>query len=164
MKTLLILRHAKSSWKEAHFSDHDRPLNKRGQSDALKMGRLLREKELTPKLIICSTAKRARETVELVREACGYEDEIRFSEELYLAEPEAYIQALNELDDTYDRVMVVGHNPDLEELLELLTGEEHILPTAALVQVVLPIQTWRELDESVDSELIKLWVPRQLSE
>ncbi|MCJ7765816.1 MAG: histidine phosphatase family protein, partial [Thiovulaceae bacterium] len=85
MKTLLILRHAKSSWKEEHLSDHDRPLNKRGRHDAPKMGQLIRKKGLAPQLIICSSAKRARETVERLTEACGYKYELRFSEELYAA-------------------------------------------------------------------------------
>ncbi len=163
MKTLLILRHAKSSWKEARLTDHDRPLNKRGHRDAPKMGRLLRDKELVPQLIISSTAKRTRKTVKLVSKACGYKGERLFREELYAAEPEAYIEAVKELDDKYQRVMVVGHNPGLEELLERLTAEEHTLPTAALAEVSLPIQTWRELDDSIKGELIKLWVPRQLS-
>lgn len=164
VKTLLILRHAKSSWKEHGLSDHDRPLNKRGRYDAQKMGRLIRNKKLKPKLIICSSAKRARETVELITQACGYRQEIRFSEALYAAGPEGYVKLLRELDDAYDRVMVVGHNPGLEELLECLTGEEHILPTAALAQVELPIKRWRELGKSMKGELIDLWRPRQLTE
>ncbi len=164
MKSLLILRHAKSSWKEVGLSDHDRPLNKRGRNDAPKTGRLIRKKKLKPQLIICSGAKRARETVELVTEACGYKHEIRFSEALYAAGPEAYIKILKELDDVYDRVLVVGHNPGLEELLERLTSEEHILPTAALAQVELPIKRWRELGNSVNGELIRIWTPRQLLE
>ncbi len=164
MKTLLILRHAKSSWKEEHLSDHDRPLNKRGRHDAPRMGKLIREKGLQPQLIICSGAKRARETVELLTEACGYKGELRLSEKLYAAAPEAYISVLKALDDSYEQVMVVGHNPGLEELLGELTGEEQTLPTAALAQVALPIQTWSELDDSIDGRLTDLWVPRQLPE
>jgi phosphohistidine phosphatase len=164
MKTLLILRHAKSSWKEEHLSDHDRPLNKRGRHDAPRMGKLIRKKGLQPQLIICSGAKRARETVELVTAACGYKGELRFSEELYAAAPEAYIRLLKAVDDRYDRVMVVGHNPGLEELLEGFTKEEQTLPTAALAQVTLPIKRWRELKGSTGGKLTDLWVPRELSE
>ncbi|WP_345974494.1 histidine phosphatase family protein [Sulfurimonas sp. HSL3-7] len=164
MKNLLIMRHAKSSWKELGLPDHERPLNKRGQHDAPKMGRLIRKKKLKPQLIICSSAKRARETLERVTEAFGYSQEIRFSEALYGAGPEAYIKLLKELDEAYDRVMVVGHNPGLEALLERLTGEEQILPTAALARVELPIKGWRKLGDSVDGELIDLWTPRQFSE
>jgi phosphohistidine phosphatase len=164
MKTLLILRHAKSSWREEHLSDHDRPLNKRGRRDAPGMGKLIGEKGLQPQLIICSGAKRARETVELVTTACGYKGELRFSEALYAAPAEAYISVLRELDEKYERVMVVGHNPGLEELLEGFTKEEQTLPTAALAQVALPIETWQELKGSSEGRLTDLWVPRQLSE
>ncbi|MBU1642234.1 histidine phosphatase family protein [bacterium] len=164
MKTLMILRHAKSSWKEEHLSDHDRPLNKRGRRDAPKMGELIGKKGLQPQLIICSGAKRARETVELVTSAFGYKGELRFSEELYAAASAAYISVLKELDDRYERVMVVGHNPGLEEMLEGFTKEEQTLPTAALAQVALPIQKWQELKGSTDGRLTDLWVPRQLSE
>jgi phosphohistidine phosphatase len=164
VKTLLILRHAKSSWKEPGLSDHDRPLNKRGRNDVPKMGRLIRRKKLKPQLILCSGAKRARETVELITQVCGYRHEIRFSEALYAAGPEAYIKLLYALDDAYDCVMVAGHNPGLEELLERLTGEEHRLPTAALAQVELPIEKWRELGDSVNGGLTDLWSPRQFPE
>jgi len=164
MKTLLILRHAKSSWKEEDLSDHERPLNKRGRHDAPKVGRLLKEKKLTPQLIISSDAKRARETVERMTEACGYKTEIRFSTALYAAGPDAYIKLLKERDDAYAVVMVVGHNPGLEELLERLTGEEQILPTASLAKIGLPIASWYELDKSVNGQLAGLWLPRQFSE
>jgi len=164
MKTLLILRHAKSSWKEEHLSDHDRPLNKRGRHDAPMMGKLIGKKGLQPQLIICSGAKRARETVKLVTEACGYKGELRFSEALYAAAAEAYISVLKALDDSYERVMVVGHNPGLEELLEGFTKEAQRLPTAALAQLTLPVKRWHELEGSTDGRLTGLWVPRQLSE
>ena len=90
MKTLLILRHAKSDWETPDVADHDRPLNGRGKRDAPRMGRLLRDENLVPDLIISSTAKRARKTAKLVAEASGYEGEIRLAETLYLAGPEAY--------------------------------------------------------------------------
>jgi len=164
MKTLLILRHAKSSWKDLDLADHDRPLSTRGKRDAPRMGHLLLEKELLPQLIISSTAKRARKTVKLVSEACGYKGDRLFIEALYAAGPEAYIGALRELGGGYERVMVVGHNPGLEELLDRLTGAGHTLPTAALAEVSLPIGSWDELGVSTEGELIGLWAPRELSE
>ena len=164
MKTLLILRHAKSSWKAAHLSDHERPLNKRGKHDAPRMGQLLLANDLLPQLIICSSAKRARETFRLLSKACDYQGEIHFSDTLYLAEPEAYIEALSKFGDGYERVMVIGHNPGLEELLEDLSTQQHRFPTAALAQISLPIKRWRELNASIKGNLIKLWLPRRLAE
>lgn len=165
MKTLLILRHAKSSWKNDNLVDHDRPLNNRGERDAHRMGRLLREKMLVPDLIISSSAKRARMTVEAVVTGSGYTVDIRISPELYAAGPEAYLEVLQGVEDERLCVMIVGHNPDLEELLEILSGEDEILPTAALAQVQLEIAHWQDLSFEADSpqgKLMALWRPREL--
>jgi phosphohistidine phosphatase len=162
MKTLLILRHAKSSWKDVRLGDHERPLNQRGQRDAPRMGRLLREEDLVPGLILSSSAERARQTAEAVAEESGYPGELQLSRELYAAGPEAYLEALQALAGEPESVLVVGHNPGLEELVEMLTGEAVRLPTAALAQVALPIQRWQELSEEVQGELANLWAPREL--
>lgn len=163
MKTLLILRHAKSSWKHAELPDFDRPLNKRGKRDAPRMGELLRQADLLPELILSSSAQRARQTSQAVVDASGYPGEVRWLDSLYAAPPESYLEALRGLDDGLQSVMVVGHNPGLEELLEELTGAAESLPTAALAQVLLPIQRWSELDDEVSGELVQIWLPRQLS-
>ncbi len=162
MRTLLLLRHAKSSWKDVTLSDHDRPLNGRGKRDAPKMGRLLRTEQLVPDLVICSTAKRARATTKLVVETSGYGEEVIFTPDLYHATSFTYLEVLRQVPDQYRRVLVVGHNPNLEYLLEELTGDWEHLPTAALVQVTLPIEHWRELDAGITGTLVNLWVPRAL--
>lgn len=162
MKTLLILRHAKSSWKKAELADHDRPLAKRGKRDAPRMGQLLRDEDLLPDLVISSSAKRARTTAEIVVEESGFEGDLRLDRDLYSFDAEAYLEALTEVDDIYERAMVVGHNPGLEELLEILTGEYQRLPTAALAQVELPIPSWADLDEETQGELVNLWRPKEL--
>ena len=162
MRTLLILRHAKSSWKDDSLPDHDRPLNKRGLKDAPRMGQLLRREDLLPDLILCSSAKRARVTAELVAEESGYEGELRLKDDLYAFDAEAYLEALTELSDGYDRVMVVGHNPAMEELLEALTGGFERLPTAALAMVELPIDRWSELEDEPEGKLTHLWRPKEL--
>lgn len=167
MKTLLILRHAKSSWKDDELPDHDRPLNKRGKQDAPRMGKLLRDEDLIPDLILSSDAERARATAELVVEECHYEGEITYLRDLYAAEAEAYLEALAQLGGESPRVMVVGHNPGLEELVQDLTGEYQPLPTAALAQVALPLDHWSELDPNAQVEiapgkLVNLWRPKDL--
>ncbi len=164
MKTLLILRHAKSSWSKPQLADHDRPLNKRGKRDAPRIGSLLRQEELVPDLIICSSAVRARNTAELVSEACGYEGELQLERELYAADPEAYLDKLQLLPEANNCVMVVGHNPGLEELLEHFTGEWQRLPTAALAQLKLRLDVWEKLDEDTRGKLVNLWLPRQLKD
>jgi phosphohistidine phosphatase len=162
MKTLLILRHAKSSWNNAQLTDYERPLNGRGKQDAPRMGKLLREQDLVPDLIITSSAERALATAEAAALASGYEQEIQATRSFYHADPEAYLDALRRLDDSLERVMVVGHNPGMEELAEELTGSWEQMPTAALAQVSLPINHWRELEDGTTGELVNLWRPKEL--
>lgn len=164
MKTLLILRHAKSSWKRPDLDDHDRPLNARGRRDAPRMGALLRRRGLTPDLVVSSTAVRARTTAEQVAEESGYGGQVTLDRRLYLAAPEALVDVVGSLGGGAARVLVVGHNPGLEDLLARLTGAAEALPTAALAQVALPIAAWRELRASTRGRLVALWRPKELDE
>ena len=162
MKTLLILRHAKSSWDQPNLADHDRPLTKRGKRDSFRMGDLAKEEGISPDLIISSTAKRARSTVKRFAEANDFNCEIKFTRDLYLAGTQDYIDLLRGLDSDIESVMVVGHNPGLEELLDELTGESLWLPTTALARVALPIQKWNELTDETEGKLVHFWKPRDL--
>ena len=108
-KELLIMRHAKSSWGNETLSDHDRPLNKRGLRDAPRMAQLLVEWELVPEIMLCSTAKRARMTAQLLVEIFGNESvQLDTFDQLYLAQPEAYLELLQQLPDSCGRVMVLS--------------------------------------------------------
>src|SRR5919198_2099009 len=119
-KILLILRHAKSSWKEPDLQDHDRPLNKRGKRDAPRIGKLLMELDLVPDLIISSTAKRAKDTAKAVGEASKYNGRIELNPSLYGTDFDSYLRALRLVPDDFNKVLIVGHNPALEELVSLL--------------------------------------------
>ena len=162
MKTLLILRHAKSSWSDERVTDHDRPLNPRGKRDAPRMGEFLRTLDLRPDLIISSTAKRARKTASKVAKKCEYPGVIELHGSLYLAPPEEYLSVLNQVDDALQCVLVVGHNPGLELLLALLTRCSTELPTAALAQIEIDIPRWADLDASARGRLIAIWLPKEL--
>jgi phosphohistidine phosphatase len=164
MKTLLLMRHAKSSWKIKNIADHERPINKRGRRDAPRMGQLLADRELVPQLILSSSALRARQTAELVAETAGYDADILYRDDLYMAEAEGYISALHELPDTLERVMLIGHNPGLETLLQLLSNRIESLPTAVLAHIVLPIDHWGLLNNDVEGDLIEIWRPKELQE
>jgi phosphohistidine phosphatase len=161
MKTLLLLRHAKSSWKQPEMNDHDRPLNKRGKQEAPKVGKYLKDNDLVPDLILSSTARRAYDTAKAVAEECGFEGQIDLYKDLYLSDTTCYLDILHCLPDEPKRVLVVGHNPDLEELLTLLTNVTEHMTTAALAQVDLPISSWQELSEATDGRLQNLWSPRE---
>lgn len=162
MKTLLIMRHAKSSNKDEDITDHERPLNKRGKLAAPRMGRLLKEEGLIPDHILSSSAKRARSTAEAVADQSGYEGEVQVSTDLYATGPGAFIRVLQFLPDNHCRVLAVGHNPGLEELLELLTKQVKTIPTGGIVQIELPIQSWKELSETTQGTMIYFWKPREL--
>ena len=162
MKTLLILRHAKSDWGNSQLSDHDRPLNSRGKYDAPRMGAWLKLKEIVPELIISSTAERALTTAELVALACDFEGELRTERKFYLAGPPAYVEILNGLPDSYESVMVVGHNPGMEELVSLLTDKDRTMTTANVAVVELPIDAWNELTIFTEGRLKHHWQPNDL--
>ena len=164
MKTLLLLRHAKSSWKDESMEDRDRPLNDRGKQEAAQMGQLLLQEQLLPDIILSSDAKRARRTVERVCDAAGYRGETILTSELYLASPAAYLQGLARLPDDVSRVLVVGHNPGMEQLLKMLIERHAPLVTAALAHVRLGgLERWSEIDSSTRGELVKLWQPTELA-
>src|SRR3954467_7006421 len=123
MKTLLLMRHAKSSWKDDSLDDHDRPLNKRGKRDAPRMGELLREQKLVPDYIVSSSARRARKTADAVALAAEFRGETRITGELYMVQPGKMLEVLSQTPEAYNSVLLIAHNPGAEELLEQLTGE-----------------------------------------
>jgi phosphohistidine phosphatase len=163
MKTLLVLRHAKSSWDHAQLTDFERPLNSRGKRDAPRMGKLLHDENLVPDLIISSSAIRALTTAEAVASSCEYDNEIQYTRRLYHSDPDDFIEQLQAVDDKFERVLLVGHNPGMEELVEVLTGLWERMPTAALAHLALPIDSWAQLDEDIEAELVTLWRPKELS-
>jgi len=128
------------------------------------MGEILRDKHLVPDLILCSTAARAVATAQAAIEASGYEGDVGLSRELYLAAPPTYVAVLQRQPDDAARVLVIGHNPGLEELLELLTGRAEPLPTAALAALELPIEHWNELVPTTQGRLTQLWRPKELED
>ena len=162
MKTLLLLRHAKSSWKDSDLDDHDRPLNKRGRRDAPRMGRLLVEWNLLPDYILSSTAKRARKTAESIIEEVNFRGETRFSIDLYHADRAHIVQLVRQIPDHYSRVLWIGHNPGLEEFLELATGVATPLTTAALAEIEFNMTSWQQLSAGVTGRLVRTCQPREL--
>ena len=164
MKTLLLLRHAKSSWNDPDLTDHDRPLNDRGKRKAPLVGMRLRELHLSPDAVLSSTAKRARKTAKKVLAAAGYPVDIQLMRELYLADVGVWIRVLSQLDQTITCVLAVGHNPGIEDLVQVLSGGRTSMPTAALAHFELPIDDWSELTVGTRGTLAQFWVPNQPEE
>lgn len=162
MKTLLFLRHAKSSWKDGSLDDHERPLNKRGRKAAAKMGRLIQDHDLLPNLILCSSAIRARETCELAIEGWNRPAEIQYLDELYLCPADRFVPALRRIPADVERVLLIGHNPGMLEFLESATGAIERFPTAALAWLTAEIDAWSDMDLKQPLHLKNLWRPRDV--
>lgn len=142
MKTLLLLRHGKSSWDDPRLEDFDRPLNERGVDDAKLMGKYARRNKVQPHLILSSPATRAKSTIELFVPAAGLENTLVYDERIYEASARRLLQVISGLDDSHQIVLLVGHNPGFEDLCERLTGEARKVPTASLTCIGLDIDKW----------------------
>ena len=158
MRLVYLLRHAKSSW-ESGLPDQERPLAKRGRRAAKAIGRHVREAGVEPELVLCSTARRARETLERVEPALGSPD-VRIEPRLYEAGSDELLDCLRAVADHVGSVMLIGHNPGLQQLaLDLARPTADVselaakYPTAALVTLALPARSWR-LIEPATAELV----------
>ena len=161
-KTLIIMRHAKSSWDSLGLADYDRPLNKRGLRDASRMAQWLSESELIPAQVIASAACRPNQTASIVTNELALETEIFETRDLYLSDYEAYLEQVSYLPNDVETVLVIGHNPTMESLVYLLSGESVSMPTAAIAVIQLPIDTWSDQVTSASANLVKHVFPKRL--
>ncbi len=166
-RRLYLLRHAKSSWKDERLADHDRPLAGRGRRAAKAIGRHLREQGVDPELVLCSSARRARETLEGVEASLG-RGAIRIEPGLYGASPAELLALINGIVASIRSVMVIGHNPSLEQLALLLARRgstvqelEAKFPTGALSTLAFRGSGWAALDHGT-ADLIGFIRPRDL--
>jgi phosphohistidine phosphatase len=168
MRQLLLLRHAKSSWEDANLTDHDRPLDSEGQSAARAMRSAITRLGLMPRLVLVSSARRTRETLELLEPLAGAPRILR-SPDLYLASARQLLDELTEVSDEVTSILVVGHNPGLHDLAMLLVGAHAMslglngtrtlargFPTAALAEFTVA-GDWRSLPNG--ARLIRFLIP-----
>lgn len=162
MKTLYLLRHAKSSWQTEGMADIERPLNGRGRETAETMGGFLKKENVTLDLVLSSPAIRARQTTDLLMTAANLSTELRFDERIYEASAQRLLEVVQQIEEGRQNVLLVGHNPGLENFLELLTGSVETMPTATLSKVILSTSNWPAV--SSDTGALK-WIvrPKELS-
>ena len=164
MRTLYLLRHAKSSWDDPALPDHERPLAPRGRRDAKRIAKHLRRLEITPELVLCSSAVRTQQTLDLLRPRLA-EVSVRVEEQLYGASSDTLLARIRSVPDQVGSVLLIGHNPALQDLALMLcsSGElerlEAKFPTAALATLALP--RWSSLSPGA-ADLVAYLVPRQL--
>lgn len=144
MKTLYLIRHAKSSWADVSLSDFDRPLNERGEKDAPRMAKRLREREVTPHLMVSSPAKRAVKTCKAFCKVLGYpKEKIKEVKALYHASDEGILEVLRQINNKHEVVFLFGHNPGLTEFANRLFNEGILnVPTTGIVAGKLKADTW----------------------
>jgi len=165
MKTLLLMRHAKSSWKDHDMEDIDRPLNKRGRHDAPEMGALLKAQKLIPQLVLASNAKRSTKTASLVADELKLDDgQILIRETLYLAEIEQLLKEINLIPNEVETALVIAHNPGLEALAQLLTEKVISMPTSCVAHLQLPVNNWSEVSQDTEADLVELYRPTKLKD
>jgi phosphohistidine phosphatase len=168
MLTVYLLRHGKSSWSDPALADHERPLAPRGRRDAKRIAKYLLRLGVEPELVLCSSAARARETLELVRPAFSATSKVRLEPELYGASCDKLLERLRAVTEAVASLIVIGHNPGLQDLALALASAspererlEAKFPTAALATLTVPETSWRELSEA-DAVVTAYVVPKQL--
>lgn len=169
MKTLYLLRHAKSSWKDPRRDDFDRPLSKRGRAAAQDIGKFLAEHAIAPAHILCSPARRTRETLERAQKKWHRTTSIDYERSLYLADQASLAEHLRRLSDVLPSVMLIGHNPGLQNLALMIVGDDDPLrpqvnekfPTGALLVLSLSIERWRDVAPA-SGRIERLVLPRDL--
>ena len=155
MKTLFLIRHAKSSWDDTALPDKERPLNDRGRRDAPKMGERLAKRDVKPDLILSSPAVRALSTAEIIAEKLDYRrKDIVVTERLYAAEVDELLDVIQQLRDEVERVMLFGHNPELTELAHRLSAEITHMPTCAVAEFTFDAKSWSKIDTIKPSEVM----------
>jgi phosphohistidine phosphatase len=159
MKTLLLLRHGKSSWDDPELEDYDRPLANRGQRGSKLIGRWLQKSGLKPNVVLCSTAVRARETWAIVSEQLSKAPPVDWLGELYHCPVEGFVNVLRQLPASVSTVLIVGHNPGMEDLLARLCGERKKFPTATLARLECEIDEWGDFDSDIPCTLKALVRP-----
>jgi len=168
LRTLYLLRHAKSSWAEPALADQSRPLAPRGRRDAKRIARHLVQLEIQPELVLCSSAVRTRETLERIRIARGGGSTVRLEDELYGASAEQLLARIRLVPEAIASVMLIGHNPGLRDLALFLVEDgvdlarlEEKFPTAALATLTIPGGAWSRVEPG-DAVLTAYIVPKQL--
>jgi phosphohistidine phosphatase len=159
LKTLTILRHAKSSWSDTSLSDAKRPLNRRGKHDAPMMGERMRAHGIRPSLIVSSPATRAWSTAKIIAEAINYPREFLQKEKsLYLAPLGVILDVVMAQDSGFNNLMIVGHNPGLTDFVDFLVpGLTNNLPTAGVVSVEIEQDDWSLYERPAAKLLVHDW-------
>lgn len=166
MKNLILIRHGKSSWNSPSLSDHDRPINDRGRSDAPRIGAALSQRGIVPDVILSSTAVRAFSTAKIIASELEFSEEgIVTDADIYLASPSTLIRVAQQIDESAETALIFGHNPGMHEVAIELSGGEYIehFPTLSVARLELNVDYWGEISPGCGLLLEHLY-PKMLTE
>jgi phosphohistidine phosphatase len=168
VRTVILLRHGKSSWSDPTLADRDRPLAPRGERASRSIAKYIRRKKVRPTLVLCSPSLRTRQTLAAIEPALGDHCSVELEPQLYAASEEELLERLRALPESVESVMLIGQNPGLQELARALASRgaelsrlEQNVPTGALATLIVDSETWAALEPG-DGELVDYVVPRQL--
>lgn len=161
-RRLILMRHAKSDWGDASLSDHDRPLNARGQRDAPRMADWLADLGWIPDLVLSSSSQRTRETIARMNECWDVEPTTSFTQALYLASPESILDCIRSDGGDASQLMVLAHNPGISYLASVIADQSLEMPTAAIAIFDVDVEQWFDFRQSTSTQLIEFMRPKAL--
>ena len=159
-KILYIIRHAKSSWKNLPLNDFNRPLNKRGKSNAPLMGNILKDKNIVPDIIISSPAKRAKSTAKIIADKISFPKNIIFYKDIYEADINNLHRIITKIDDENSISFLFGHNPSLNMLVESFVDFDENIPTCGVVGIEFDCDKWIDISQK-NAKLILFDYPKK---
>jgi len=170
IKTLYLIRHAKSDWSDGSLSDFERGLKKRGYRDLDTISSYMSLQQLQPDLILSSLALRAQTTADQLARKIGYEGKVHYMEELYSSRPETLMNVLTLQDDSYETIFLIGHNPELTEFANFLIEDNFAkFPTLGVLSILLDIDSWSDIAEKcgkvdffIQPKQFKYYMPKQI--
>ena len=162
MLRLILMRHAKSSWRDESLSDHERPLNKRGREDAPRVAARIKKLGWTPQLIFSSDSQRTKETLELMRPEFDSSPEVKFTRDLYLADIEAVREFCRDLPKTTETIMMLGHNPGWEEAVPWLSKAPTRMTTSNAALMQCNFEWYASVEEAGRWDLVDVIRPKDL--
>ncbi|MDK9693045.1 MAG: histidine phosphatase family protein [Sulfurimonas sp.] len=161
MKKLYIIRHAKSSWKDEALNDFDRPLNKRGKQNAPFMGKRVKERGITPDIIVSSPAMRAKTTAKMIAKEVNYSKDILFNQDIYESSPSRLHEILTNIDNNCGILFLVGHNPSLNMLAGYYVDFSQNIPTCGVVEIEFDCDKWADISAK-NAKFISFDYPKKI--
>lgn len=162
MRNLYLIRHGKSDWNADYDKDHNRPLNKRGQRDAAKIGAYMKRASVQPDRVLCSSALRTRQTLELLTEEAGWRGEVFVEKSLYLADPEEVYRLIRSQPEQIQTLVIIGHQPFTGEVASHFLGGRHLeVPTACVIGMEFDALSWSDV-KGEQGRLLMHLLPRRL--